>query len=176
MRMGPSAAALLLNESSVDTAAEARAFEDWLVDDLSMQSEARVLVVSPQPLDRRRLAAVRGLTILCCPRGGRNDLSASLDLGSARTTFNVVYLHQMIGVAMGGRWADCAYRMLRPGGRIAVAVDPSEFSFAPLPAGGDVRLLGRILTDSGFCRVRLVCHTTRLIIATAQRDAPEFGR
>jgi len=176
VHMGPSAAALPLNESSVDTAAEARAFEDWLAGDLSMQSEAYALVVSPQALDRRRFAAVHGLTILCCPRGGRNDLRAGLDLESARTTFDVVYLHQMIGVAMDGRWADRAYRMLRPGGSIVVAVDPSEFSFAPLPAGGDERLLVRILIDSGFCRVRLLRHRTRLIIATAQRDAPELGR
>ncbi|HXX86714.1 MAG TPA: methyltransferase domain-containing protein [Casimicrobiaceae bacterium] len=155
--------------AATDAATDAEAFEDWLVSDVSALGEARVLVVSPQPLDRRRIPASVGLTMLCSRRGERADTTRGADLGFGSGSFDAVYLCEMTGLAVDPRCLRRAHRALKPGGRVAVVVGPSEFSFAPLPAGGDARLLARILTDAGFCGIEIIRRTTRLIIAAAQR-------
>jgi hypothetical protein len=171
--VGTIIAALAPELASAGVATEAGTFEDWLATDLATRSAQRVLVVSAQPLDRSRIPTSAGPTALCCPRPGHDDSLA--DLGVVGS-FDVVYLCEIAGIAVDARWLDRAHRMLRPEGRIVLAVEPSEFSFAPLPAGGDARLLGRILTEAGFCRVQIVLRTARLIIATAQRTAGDRER
>jgi len=142
-------------------------FEEWLASDLraARDASARVLVVSPFPLDSTRVRAHGRATIV---------LQEPANAGAGRSghhfasgSFDVAYLHRLSVVTLPGRWLERAYRLLEPGGRIAVAVEPAEFSFAPLPAGGDAHLLARMLTDAGFHRPRVLHRSSRLIVAGA---------
>src|SRR5262245_17813434 len=170
--MTPTALAQTAARASSDVATSSSAFEEWLVGDLSGRDGSRVLVVSPSQLDPRRFATTAAVTMLCCSARASDDA----DPGLAAAPFDNVYLHRMIAIAAPGQWLDRARRLLSVGGRVVIAIDPAEFGFAPLPAGGDARLLGRILADAGFCRVEIVHRTARLIIAAAYRDERDRAR
>jgi hypothetical protein len=173
--MTRTAVAQPMAHTSSDVVAPALAFEEWLVGDL-LCSEVRALVVSPLRFDPIHLDPEGRVTTLCCsPRGG-DEASTDAERRFAGDAFDAVYLHRMVAIAMPGRWLERARQILKPGGRIIAAVDPSEFGFAPLPAGGDAQLLGRILIDAGFCRVELIHRAPDLIIVTAHRDERDRTR
>jgi hypothetical protein len=117
------------------------AFDDWLATDLAAQRGA-TLVISAQ-------------------RSAPTALPSGI--------YETVYLDRVVAIAAPSAWLDRAHRALAAGGRLVVGVDPAEFSFAPLPAGGDVQLLGRLLGQAGFCRVELVHRSARRVVVSAQR-------
>ena len=174
--MTPTALAQPMARASHDVAVHPSAFEEWLVGDLLARGDPRVLVVSPLHFDSGHLDPGGRVTALCRSTREGDDARADADCGFAAGSFYAVYLHRMIAIAMPGRWLERARHLLRPGGRVVAAVDPAEFSFAPLPAGGDAQLLGRILIDAGFCRVELLQRALGLIIATAHRDERDRTR
>lgn len=150
--------------TSSDVAPASSAFEEWLVGDLTARDDSHVLIVSPFHIDPRELPGKPAVTMLCGPE------MAGADPGVVAESFDTVYLHRTVDIAAPGRWLDRARRLLKPGGRLVAAFDPAVFSFAPLPAGGDACLLGRILAQAGFSRLEPVHRTPRLIIASAYRD------
>ena len=161
--MTPTALLQPAARTSSDVAASS-AFEEWLVGDLKAHNDTRVLVVSPFHFDPRRFPGKPAVTMLC----GAERRGA--DPGFTAESFETVYLHRTVDIAAPGRWLDRARRLLKPEGRLVAVFDPAEFSFAPLPAGGDARLLGRILAQAGFSRVEAVHRTPCLIIASAYRS------
>jgi len=162
--MTPTALAEPAARTSSDIASASSAFEEWLVGDLAARNDSRVLVLSPFHFDPRRFTGKPKVTMLCgAERGGA-------DPGFTAESFETVYLHRAIDIAAPGRWLDRARRVLKPEGRLVAVFDPAEFSFAPLPVGGDACLLGRILAQSGFSRVEAVHRTPCLIIASAYRS------
>jgi len=162
--MTPTALVQPAARTSSDVAAASSAFEEWLVGDLAARNDSRVLVVSPFHFDPRRFTGKPKVTMLCgAERGGA-------DPGFTAESFETVYLHRAIDIAAPGRWLDRARRVLKPEGRLVAVFDPAEFSFAPLPVGGDACLLGRILAQAGFSRVEAVHRTPCLIIASAYRS------
>lgn len=150
--------------ASSDVAAASSAFEEWLVGDLTARDDSRVLVVSPSHIDPRELPGKPAVTMLC------GSERAGADPGFVAESFDTVYLHRTVDIAAPGRWLDRAHRLLKPGGRLVAVFDPAEFTFAPLPAGGDACLLGRILSQAGFSRLEPVQRTPRLIVASAYRS------
>jgi hypothetical protein len=173
--MTPTALAQSTARASSDADAPSSAFEEWLVGDLLARGDARVVVVSPLKLDPIHLDPDGRVTTLCCSArgvGANFDVDRGFDSGS----FDAVYLHRVIAIAMPGRCLGAARHLLKTGGYLVAAVDPAEFSFAPLPAGGDAQLLGRILTDAGFCRVELIHRAPSLIIVAAHRDERDRTR
>ena len=162
--MTPTALAEPAARTSSDIASASSAFEEWLVGDLAARNDSRVLVLSPFHFDPRRFTGKPKVTMLCgAERGGA-------DPGFTAESFETVYLHRTIDIAAPGRWLDRARRVLKPEGRLVAVFDPAEFSFAPLPVGGDACLLGRILAQAGFSRVEAVHRTPCLIIASAYRS------
>jgi hypothetical protein len=117
-------------------------YEDWLDADLQSCGGQRALVVSAGSLEPAP------------------PVDESLD---------ALYLDRVLRMSSLVPSLARAHRALVPGGRLVVAVDPAEFKFAPLPAGGDVQLLGRLLTDAGFCRVELAHRSAHAIVVTAHR-------
>ena len=162
--MTPTALVEPAARTSSDVAAASSAFEEWLVGDLTTHNDSRVVVVSPFHFDPRRLAGKPEVTMLC------GEERRGADPGLTAESFDTVYLHRTIDIASPGRWLDRARSLLKPGGRLVAVFDPAEFSFAPLPAGGDACLLGRILAQAGFSRVEAIHRTPRLIIASAYRS------
>ena len=154
-------------ESAPNAIASSEPFEEWLASDLRAAGDpsARVLVVSPLPLDSTRVR-VHGRATIVWQKPGDADAGRT-GPHFASGSFDVAYLHRLSVITLPGRWLERAYRLLEPGGRIAAAVDPAEFSFAPLPAGGDAHLLARMLTDAGFHRPRVLHRSSRLIVAGA---------
>jgi|SRR5450631_1720649 SAM-dependent methyltransferase len=148
------------------------AFREWLTADLRARSVKQALVVSAVQLDEApRIGAHESVTIV--RRSPPDGSSADLELGFADGSFDAVYMHRMIRVAAPATWLGSARRVLKTGGAIVAAAVPADFAFAPLPAGGDVLLLRRVLQAAGFCRTELVCRTPRLIIVAAHRDDPD---
>ena len=137
--------------------------------------DGRVLVVSPLHFDAMHIDPDGHVTTLCCSTPGE-EASAANERGLVGGDFDAVYLHRVIAIAKPGRWLEKARQLLKPGGRVVAAVDPAEFSFAPLPAGGDTQLLGRILIDAGFCRVELIHRAIGLIVVAAHRDERDRTR
>ena len=121
--------------------AERDAFEAWLAADLAGQAGA-TLVVTPE-----------------------SPAPASLAAGA----YAAIYLDRVLTIASPGGWLERARRALSPGGRLVLAVDPADFSFAPLPAGGDLQLLGRWLADAGFCRIELAQRSPQRLVVSAHR-------
>jgi hypothetical protein len=173
--MTPTALAQSMARASSDAASPSSAFEEWLVGDL-LACEGRALVVSPLHFDPTHLDPDGRVMTLCCSTRAGEEASAAVERRLAGGGFDAVYLHRVIAIAMPGRWIEKARQLLKPGGRVVAAVDPAEFSFAPLPAGGDAQLLGRILIDAGFCRVELIHRAPSLIIAAAHRDERDRTR
>jgi hypothetical protein len=121
-------------------------YDDWLDSDLRAHGSGRVLVVSARSLEPAP------------------PLDESLD---------ALYLDRVLRMSSLAPSLDRAHRALAAGGRLVVAVDPSEFKFAPLPDGGDVQLLCRLLSEAGFCRVELAHRSAQAIVVTAHRTDPD---
>jgi hypothetical protein len=153
-------------------AAALGAFRDWLATDLLARAVRHALVVSALRADQGPLLGVHtSVTMLrrWPPDGG----SPVLELGFADESFEAVYLHRMIRVEAPAPWLGTIRRVLTSGGTILAAADPADFTFAPLPTGGDAFLLGRALRAAQFCRTELVCRGPRLVVVAARRDDPD---
>jgi hypothetical protein len=157
--------------SRADTAA-LDAFRDWLAADLGARPLSHALVISDLGVDAGpSLGAGKSVTMLrpSAPDAGDQVLASGLAGGS----FDAVYLHRMIHVEVPAPWLGTLRRLLRCGGTILAAADAADFTFAPLPKGGDALLLGRALRAARFHRTELVCRGPRLVIVAACRDDPD---
>jgi SAM-dependent methyltransferase len=144
-------------------------FQAWLCADLRARAVTQALVVSAVSPDQ--LPAVGALGSVTMHRRSPLDGAATdPKWGFADASFDAVYLHRMIRIASPATWLARARRVLKPGGTLLVVADPADFKFAPLPAGGDVLLLHRVLQEAGFGRTELVCRASRLIVVAALRD------
>lgn len=149
-------------------AAALDAFRDWLTVDLAARAVERALVVSALRPDQGALfGSPTSVTMLgrSSSDGGPIPVSAF-----AVGHFDAVYLHRMIRVETSASWLGTLRRILNSGGAILAAADPADFTFAPLPTGGDAFLLGRALREARFCRTELVCRMPRLVVVAAHRD------
>ena len=151
-------------------------FEEWLAAHLVTRPNARALVVSSMSLAPRRFDARGTVTTLYRQPTERESASTGVDAQFADATFDAIYLHRMITIGVPSRWFERARRILKSTGAVFVAADPADFSFAPLPAGGDAHLLGRLLKDAGFGRIELVFRAPRLIIVAGCRRGGDSPR
>jgi len=166
------------------SAADARAapvaassvFEEWVAAHLDTRADARALVVSSMSLAPRRFDATGTVTTLCRQPTGRETASTGVDPQFADATFDAIYLHRMLAIGVPSRWLERACRILKWTGTVFVAAHPADFSFAPLPAGGDAHLLGRLLKEGGFGRIELVSRAPRLIIVAGRRRSGDSAR
>jgi SAM-dependent methyltransferase len=144
------------------------AFQEWLTADLLARPVEHALIVSAVPLDVPVMGARKFVTMLrpSSLERGTPDMKWAFADGS----FDAVYVHRMIRIAASATWLRSAFRVLKPGGTLLASADPSDFKFAPLPAGGDVILLHRAMQAAGFHRPELVCRSPVLIIVAGRRD------
>jgi SAM-dependent methyltransferase len=145
------------------------AFREWLAADLLVRPVEQALVVSTVHLDQLPVARI-GKSVTMLRRAPVEEGPADRQWEFADGSFDAVYVHRMIRIAAPPTWLGSAFRVLRPGGTLLAAADPADFRFAPLPVGGDVVLLHRVLQEAGFRRAELVWRTPLLIIVAAHRD------
>jgi SAM-dependent methyltransferase len=157
---------LSVPRSTVDGALGA--FQEWLTADLVARPVEQALIVSAMPLDVPVAGARKWVTMLRRSplEGGSRDPRWEFADG----IFDAVYAHRMIRIATPATWLGSALRVLKPGGTLLASADPADFKFAPLPAGGDVILLHRVVQAAGFHRTELVYRSPVLIIVAGRRD------
>ena len=144
------------------------AFREWLTADLIARPIEQALIVSAVPLDVPVVGARKFVTML--RRSPLERGSPDMRWEFADGSFDAVYVHRMIRIAAPPTWLASALRVLKPGGTLLASADPADFKFAPLPVGGDVVLLHRVMQAAGFHRAELVCRSSLLIIVAAHRD------
>lgn len=131
----------------------------------------RLLVVSVEPLDDRRMAqAAPACTTYRLPETGVAANASTHDpwLPFDDGAFDLVLLyratrHQVdIGLLLGE-----ANRVLGPEGRVVVLEHESNFAFAPLPESGPAHLLHGWLRQAGFAHVDLAGRAGVRVVAVA---------
>lgn len=125
----------------------------WLAKEISLHTERLALVVSKSVLDLTTLPSAAAVTQIVAPSG---QLNSSVSFADA--TFDRVFLHRIVTHTRGAEWLAQVRRVLRPGGLLFASAYADDFSFTPLPVGGEIHLLKRTLLSSGFEHVELVNH------------------
>lgn len=139
----------------------------WIERDLRTQSAQAALVVSGSREARVSPARFADAVFVHHARGSAAPLAASFANGS----FMRIYAHSAIAPVGDERLTGELRRILHREGTLLALAHRSDFAFAPLPAGGDVRALQRTLARAGFGDFRLEYRAEQFFALSARKNS-----